>query len=285
MTMATRGKMRTHSQSLLQKPIRHITEIEDDPKLDIRKIRRLSGEIEKIQHLPETSPRKYLSDTYYDLLFFLGVSGKHESSTRKTNRTAVMFLVLVIPATVMSYQAYSGMSPANGGITKSVSSVTIENSQYQTKLNSSSVAQPVHSSAQAFAAPTTGDVARASDNDSSGPQVIDADLTGRIEPPIQHMTQPVSTVPPGAEISPAGAESRIRTMEAKFRLLPKAVGRNAAPSDRSAAAYATAEEFWQAHPNFSRSEYTNAFGQSPPPAIKDYWARKGRPLTQTAPGF
>lgn len=221
----------TMSQSkLFQKPLQNIEEYVDEPKVDIRKMKKLTGEIQ----IPVTPKQLGLRDTisqfFYDLKFYLGLDGKHEKNKREVNRKFLAIAILLLPLGFMGYQECQKLTTASATTGAGISA---------------SVQSQLTRSQNIVNAATKGDAA-ALGNALEEQSATQADVPAVVN---QDQFQPEAPAP----VAQYHAQSaQVTVMQPVGRHAPKTTSN----------IYPTEEEFWRAHPDLARSVRAGKYGQS-----------------------
>lgn len=218
----------TMSQSkLFQKPLQKIDEYVDEPKVDIRKMKQLTGEIKVPVSKKQWSIRGAVTQFYYDLKFYLGLDGKHERTKREVNRKLLVVAALTIPVVFLGVQECQ-KSASSGSPSESGAAI------------SASVQAQLTRSKNIVDAATKGDAAAISN-------AFEGTTAGQ-----------ATTVP--EQLEPASAAVAQYSAGPAPLTVMQPVGRHAPRTIKNF--YATEEEFWRAHPDLARSVKGNKFGQT-----------------------
>lgn len=218
------GQAKMTQSKMFQKPLRNIDEYVDEPKVDIKKIKQMTGEINIPLSKKQWTLTGAVSQFYYDLKFYLGLDGKHEKTKREVNRNFVIMGALLVPVSFMCYQ---------------------ECQKYQETQSAFSVAQ---SAVPATLSKTQAIVEAARQGEASG--VATAAQSSVVDHDQVQSTPVVPNAAPEYEIPTPTVASRVT----------KASGRNAAESSNKL--YKSAEDFWRENPDLARSVLANKYGQA-----------------------
>ena len=221
----------TMSQSkLFQKPLQNIEEYVDEPKVDIRKMKKLTGEIQIPVTPKQLSFRDSVAQFFYDLKFYMGLDGKHEKNKREVNRKFLALAILLIPIGFMGYQECQKLTNSTSATTGADISASVQSqlSRSQNIVN----------------AATKGDAA-ALGNALEEQTATQAELPSAD----QEQFQPEASAP----------VAQYHSQSAPVTVM-QPVGRHAPKTTSNI--YATAEEFWRAHPDLARSVRAGKYGQS-----------------------
>lgn len=222
----------TMSQSkIFQKPLQKIDEYVDEPKVDIRKMKKLTGEIKIPVSQKQFSLRGSVTQLYYDLRFYLGLDGKHDRSKREVNRKLLAVAALIIPVVFIGFQECQKLAES-GSVVATGSAIS---AGVQTQLTRSQNIVDAAAKGDAAAVSTALEgTAGQSGSVTTAPEPMEAVLA------------------PVAQYNAGPAPVTVR----------QPVGRHA-PNTKDR--YATEEEFWRAHPDLARSVRANKYGQSAAP--------------------
>lgn len=230
--MLAERRERMPQSKIFQKPLKNVAEIVDEPKVDVYKMKRMTGEIAKPVKIERIDLFAKLEHLFYEVRYFLGLDGKHEDKGQGMNRNFVIIAVAVIAASVLAFQEYQRSTQNSNSVPGHASSASVSSTE-------TPVVQPL-----ALSVPQPANVQ--TDN-SSGPcngNFVGAETTTSApEAPVEYTTPPVT--PPSSSAK---------------KVVRKATGRNA---ERSASEfYRSAEDFWRDHPDLARSARLDKYSES-----------------------
>lgn len=256
--------------ALLQKPLKNVTEVVDDPKVDVRRMKKLTGELQTKPTLEQCSTVQYLKDAAFDFRFFLGLYGRHESSARKPYLRFLLLLLIPLAITICHF----GVQKHGDVSHTSQAAETDGRETAQVGGIGNAAAVPAVTSNRPNAEDSGG---MATDTALQAPvpqqSILPSPLTIQGHPPVTPAVPDISQ-PTQVHENSESTDTWKTTGAAKY-VEPVGFNRASKPVPPT---YKTADEFWRAHPSYSRELYTKEFGKAPPPAVVEYWARRGRPL-------
>lgn len=241
--------------ALLRKPIKQVTDLTEEPRMNVPKMRKMTGELQ-LQRIaePSTPPRsRVLKESAYSVLFFLGLVGKHEKGITIGNRFAVFVIVL-------SFTIISLCSSHVGDGSRA-------------DLNVATTASLQGAKEKTFVSPE--EIAPTPVAEKTSTPIVENDLSGAEPNSAESAAQNCPNLP---EADSTTGDADFFTVDSS-RTLSSPVQLASSSSVTSVGeSYKNAEEFWKAHPDYSKEIYISKLGEHAPACVKTYWNSKHRPL-------